>query len=197
MPIDLSNAWKTAHKILNGAVTLLPNIILAVVIFGVFLILAAISKSFIQRMALRRRRAQGVGLLIGRLTQAAVAVVGFLIAFSVVAPSFRAGDLIKMLGIGSVAIGFAFQNILQNFLAGILILLHEPFQLGDVISVTGIEGSVDDIQARATVVSTADGRHVVIPNAVLFTNPVAVGRTRPAPQQTSPPNQPQPSETQA
>ena len=94
-----------------------------------------------------------------------------------VAPSFQAADLIKMLGIGSVAIGFAFQNIPQNFLAGILLLVSEPFQMGDLISVTGIEGNVEDIQARATVVTTKDGRQVVIPNAVLFTNPVAVATT--------------------
>jgi len=100
--------------------------------------------------------------------------VGFLIAISVIAPSFQAADLIKVLGIGTVAIGFAFQNILQNFLAGILLLLQEPFRLGDLISVTGIEGSVSDIQARATVVTTKEGREVVIPNAVIFTNPVAV-----------------------
>jgi small-conductance mechanosensitive channel len=91
-----------------------------------------------------------------------------------VAPSFHASDLIKMLGIGSVAIGFAFQNILQNFLAGILLLLQEPFRLGDVISVTGLEGRVDDIQTRATIISTPDGHRAVIPNAVLFTNPVVV-----------------------
>jgi small-conductance mechanosensitive channel len=55
-----------------------------------------------------------------------VTILGFLIALSVLAPSFRAGDLIKMLGIGSVAIAFAFQNILQNFLAGILLLFRNP-----------------------------------------------------------------------
>jgi len=82
--------------------------------------------------------------------------------------------LIKILGIGSVAVGFAFQNILQNFLAGILILLQEPFSPGDRISVTGIEGSVDDIQPRATIITTKEDNRVVIPNAVLFANPVAV-----------------------
>jgi small-conductance mechanosensitive channel len=55
--------------------------------------------------------------------------------------------------------------------------LQEPFKLGDLISVTGIEGSVSDIQARATVVTTKEGREVIIPNAVIFTNPVAVGHT--------------------
>ena len=77
-------------------------------------------------------------LLLARLVHTTFVVVGFLIAISVVAPSFQAADLIKLLGIGTVAIGFAFQNILQNFLAGILLLLQEPYQLGDFVSVTPI-----------------------------------------------------------
>jgi small conductance mechanosensitive channel len=92
-------------------------------------------------------------------------------------PSFQAGDLVKILGVGSVAIGFAFQNILQNFLAGVLLLLQEPFRLGDCITITGFEGKVEDIQTRATIISTSDGHRIVIPNAVLFTNPVVVGDT--------------------
>ena len=118
-------------------------------------------------------------LLLARLVHTTFVVVGFLIAISVVAPSFQAADLIKLLGIGTVAIGFAFQNILQNFLAGILLLLQEPYQLGDFVSVTGIEGHVSDIQARATIVTTKEGRNVVIPNAVIFTNPVAVAHSEP------------------
>lgn len=176
MPIDVSNAWKTGARLINGAIALVPNILLAIVILIVFLVLAAATKNLLHRFALQRRTRQGAALLLGRLVQTAIVILGFLIALSVVAPSFQAGDLIKMLGIGSVAIGFAFQNILQNFLAGILLLLHEPFRLGDLISVTGIEGNVDDIQARATVITTKEGRKVVIPNAVLFTNPVAVSR---------------------
>ena len=175
-PIDLSNAWKSGARIVNTGIALLPNIVLAIVIFVLFLILASASKSLTQRLTLRRRTHQGVALLVSRLVQTSIVVLGFLIAFSVVAPSFQAADLIKMLGIGGVAIGFAFQNILQNFLAGILLLVSEPFRLGDLISVTGIEGNVDDIQARATVVTTKEGRQVVIPNAILFTNAVAVAR---------------------
>lgn len=64
------------------------------------------------------------------LVHTGIVLIGFLIAITVIAPSFQAADLIKVLGIGTVAIGFAFQNILQNFLAGILLLLQEPFRLG-------------------------------------------------------------------
>lgn len=174
MGIDLSNAWKSGSRIMDVAVSLLPNAILAIVIFVIFLLLASAAKSLVRRATRRRERRQSLGLLLGQLAQVTLIVLGFLIAFSTVAPSFHASDLIKMLGIGSVAIGFAFQNILQNFLAGIIILLNEPFRLGDFISVTGLEGIVEDIQTRATIISTADGHRAVIPNAVVFTNPVVV-----------------------
>jgi len=175
MPVDFSIAWKTGIKILNEVISLLPNIILGLLIFILFLVAASVAKSLTRRIVLRRIIHQGMALLLARLVHTSIALLGFLIAVSVIAPSFQAADLIKVLGIGTVAIGFAFQNILQNFLAGILLLMQEPFRLGDFISVTGIEGKVSDIQARATVITTKEGRSVIIPNAVIFTNPVAVG----------------------
>jgi small-conductance mechanosensitive channel len=174
MPIDLSNAWKSGSRIVDFVISLLPNILLAVVLFAIFLLLASAAKTLVRRLTQRHGRRQNLGILLGHLAHISVVVFGFLVAFSAVAPSFHASDLIKMLGVGSVAIGFAFQNILQNFLAGILLLLQEPFQIGDWISITGFDGKVEDIQARATVISTAEGKRIVIPNAVLFTNPVTV-----------------------
>jgi len=177
MPIDFSNAWKTGVKIINEAISLLPNVVLAIVILLLFLLLAAAGKSLAHKWAQRRRKHQGIALLLARLVQTSIFVLGFLIALSVVAPSFRAGDLIKLLGVGSVAIGFAFQNILQNFLAGILLITAGAISARDLISVIGIEGNVHDIQARATVITTKEDRRVVIPNAILFTSPVAVEST--------------------
>jgi small conductance mechanosensitive channel len=113
-------------------------------------------------------------MVFARLAGAAIIFLGFLVAFSIVAPFFQAADLIKILGIGSVAIGFAFQNILQNFLAGLLLLWAEPFRVGDQVRLENYEGTVQDVQARATIIKTYDGRRVVIPNAELFTNSVTV-----------------------
>lgn len=64
--------------------------------------------------------------------------------------------------------------MLQNFLAGILILVTEPFRIGDQIVFGSYEGTVEDIQTRATIIKTYDNRRVVIPNAELFTNSVTV-----------------------
>lgn len=178
VPIDFSNAWKSGARIINSVISLLPNLVIALVIFAVFLILASMAKSMVRRLSVRHQRHKNLAILLGQLVQTLVLILGFLVSFSVVAPSFRAANLIQMLGIGTVAIGFAFQNILQNFLAGILLLIQEPFDIGDWISVTGIEGRVEDIQTRATMVITQEGKRVVIPNAVLFTNPVAVGEAQ-------------------
>jgi small conductance mechanosensitive channel len=174
MPIDFSNAWKTGVRIINQCISLIPNIVIAILIFLLFLVVASFCSSLVRRIALQRRKHQGIALLLGRIVQTSIVILGFLVSLSVVAPSFQASDLIKVLGIGSVAVGFAFQNILQNFLAGILLLLQEPFRIGDFISVIGIEGNVYDIQSRATVVTTREGRQVIIPNAIIFTSPVAV-----------------------
>src|SRR4029077_11593954 len=115
MPIDFSKAWNSGVKIINETISLLPNLLLAVLIFFPFLLISAGDKSLARRRVQRQRNRQGIALLMARLVQTSILVLGFLIALSVVAPSFKAGDLVKLLGVGTVAIGFAFQNILQNF----------------------------------------------------------------------------------
>lgn len=86
----------------------------------------------------------------------------------------RPGDIIGLLGLGSVAVSFAFQDIFKNFLAGILMLLHEPFQLGDQIIVEGFEGTVEEISMRSTQIMTYQGERVIVPNAIALTNSVRV-----------------------
>jgi small-conductance mechanosensitive channel len=95
---------------------------------------------------------------------------------SIALPSFQAADLVQVLGIGSVAIGFAFRDIFQNFLAGLIILVTDAFHIGDQIIVEseGLEGTVTDIQTRATTIITYDNRQIIIPNATLFTNAVTI-----------------------
>jgi small conductance mechanosensitive channel len=101
-------------------------------------------------------------------------VCGVLIASTMVFPSLRLGDIVGLLGLSSVAIGFAFQDIFKNFLAGILLLLHEPFQLGDQIQVGEFEGTIEDIAIRSTQIRTYQGERIVIPNATIFTSEIQV-----------------------
>jgi len=139
----------------------LPSLGLGVIVFVLFYGASALVSRLILRATAERRH--NVGVVFARLVGAGIILLGFLVSFSIVAPTFGAGDLIKVLGIGSVAIGFAFQNILQNFLAGLLLLWTEPFRVGDQIRLDTFEGTVEDVAARATTIKTYDGKRVVIP----------------------------------
>jgi small conductance mechanosensitive channel len=150
----------------------LPSLALAVIVFCLFYGGSNLVSRLILRATATRRH--NVGVVFARLVGVAVVLLGFLVSFSIVAPSFQAVDLIKVLGIGSVAIGFAFQNILQNFLAGLLLLWTEPFSVGDQIRLDNFEGTVEEIEARATTIKTYDSKRVVIPNAELFTRAVTI-----------------------
>lgn len=153
---------------------MLPNIVLALIVFILFFLAARTVKVLVRRLTRRHRQARNLGLVLGRLSQGIIILVGLFVALSIVIPSFKVGDLVQLLGISGVAIGFAFRDILQNFLAGILILLTEPFQIDDQIVFKDFEGTVENIQTRATMIRTYDGRRIVIPNAELFTNSVTV-----------------------
>jgi small conductance mechanosensitive channel len=171
--IDLSPALARLQSMIEGAIALLPNLLIAALIFLLFLLGARLVAAGVRRV-LRRRASRGLALVLGRLAQWLLGFVGLLVALSILIPTFRAGDLVQLLGISGVAIGFAFRDILQNFLAGILILLTRPFRIGDQIVFKGFEGTVEDIQTRATYLRTYDGRRAVVPNAELFTQAVLV-----------------------
>ena len=84
-----------------------------------------------------------------------------------------------MLGLGSVAVGFAFKDIFENFLAGILIMLRKQMRIGDVIACEDVEGRVEMISLRDTHLRHLSGEIVIVPNAYLFKNPVTVVTQRP------------------
>ncbi|MBD2208163.1 mechanosensitive ion channel family protein [Calothrix sp. FACHB-1219] len=174
MNTELSVAWDKVQSMINGFIALLPNIILALIVFILFLFIASRIKVVVKRLTRNRRYARNLGLVLGRVAQGVTILIGLFISLSIVIPTFRAGDLVQLLGISGVAIGFAFRDILQNFLAGILILLTEPFQINDQIVFKNFEGTVENIETRATTIKTYDGRRIVIPNSELFTNSVTV-----------------------
>jgi small conductance mechanosensitive channel len=175
MSSNFAKFWESAHQMMDSFFTRLPSLIVGIIVFLLFYVLSIVVSRVILRTTRKYRR--NLGVVFARLTGAATILLGFLVAFSVVAPSFQAGDLIKILGISGVAVGFAFQNILQNFLAGLLLFWAEPFRVGDEIKLDNYEGTVEEIQARATIIETYDGRRVVIPRQVDDINS-AVRRTR-------------------
>ncbi|MEM7761345.1 MAG: mechanosensitive ion channel family protein [Cyanobacteria bacterium P01_A01_bin.40] len=169
----LQTAWQQLMQMVKGTIELLPNIIIAIIVFAIFWFVAKFSRRLIKNLT-RKKQSRNLGLVLARLSQGLMILVGAFISLAIVVPSFKPGDLVQLLGVSGVAVGFAFRDILQNFLAGILILITEPFTLNDQIVFKEFEGTVEHIQTRATTIRTYDGRRIVIPNAELFTNSVTV-----------------------
>jgi len=173
--IDLNPA-KALERVdawLDGFVRLLPNLLLALVFLAVVWFVSKWVGRLVNRTATSRER-DNLGDVIGSFVRWGMFLFGALIALTIVVPSMSPGDLIAGLGVSSVAIGFAFKDILQNWLAGMLILLRQPFEIGDQIQVGDFEGTVERIESRATILKTYGGRRVVIPNADIYTSAVTV-----------------------
>jgi len=172
--MDFSIAWQKINQMGRDFMALLPNLLFGLVVFVVFIFIARGVQAGVERLVANRHQSQSLKLLLSRLSYVAALVLGILVTVTIIVPSFTPASLISALGVGGVAIGFAFKDIFQNFLAGVLLLLTEPFKINDQITYKDFEGTVETIQTRATTIKTYDGRRVVIPNAELFINVVTV-----------------------
>ncbi len=158
----------------RGFLEQLPLIGVGVVVFLIFLAIAYFARKIIRSASHKARLDDMLGSLLARIGYIIIIIAGLFIASTVIFPGVNAGDLIAGLGIGSVALGFAFKDVMQNLLAGFLLLLYRPFKIGDQIKVDDFEGTVEEINVRATKIKTYDGERVVIPNSDLYMKSVLV-----------------------
>jgi potassium-dependent mechanosensitive channel len=114
--------------------------------------------------------ARGTPQAISTMVQYAVLVVGFLIAMQVLGVDLN--KLTILMGAFTVGVGFGLQNIINNFVSGLILLFERPIKVGDVIDVGGTVGEVRHIGVRATVIRTPDGSEVIVPNGTLISNQV-------------------------
>lgn len=171
---DVRVVWRTIRGLGESLVARAPYIVIGIIVFLTFLLLARIVKRAIRTAGERTRLDVNLADLLGRLAMLVISALGIFVAAVVIFPTFKPGDLITGLGITSVAIGFAFKDILQNFFAGILILWRQPFVVGDQIRSGNYEGTVEEINVRSTRLKTYEGERAVLPNGDVYTSAVLV-----------------------
>lgn len=170
----LGLAWLTITKMVDGFFLSLPNLIIGLVVLLTFLSLGNVIKDLAAKLAVRAHMDVTLAHALGTVCSVIVSIMGLLITAVITIPHFSMASVIGGLGISSVAIGFAFKDILQNFFAGMLLLWQKPFKIGDEIRTQSFEGRVEDIRIRFTLLRTFDGEMVLIPNGDIYTNPVTV-----------------------
>jgi small-conductance mechanosensitive channel len=161
---------------LTRLVLFVPKLVVSLVVFGITLVVAG-SLSRIVRRAMEQRDASAeLTLLMSKITRWTVIILGSLVALQQV--DFDIAAFLAGLGILGFTIGFALQDVSKNFVAGLLLLLQQPFDIGDTIAVGEFLGTVVTVDLRVTELRTADGRNVLIPNADVLTSPIVkYGRT--------------------
>jgi small conductance mechanosensitive channel len=164
--------WQAAHHMIEKFVDRLPALSVGVVVFIAFYAFSLVVDRIIRRSVPGTR--QNLGVVFARLTAGATILLGFLVAFSICCPllpgrgshqdswHWRRGDWLRI------------SEHLAELSCRFSALWAEPFRVGDEIKLDAYEGTVEEIQTRATIIKTYDERRVVIPNADLFTRSVIV-----------------------
>lgn len=157
------------EQFVDGLIAGLPNFLTALIIFIASLYLARFVSGLLRRAMQRLNSPLNVTNLLAQLARWTVIIIGMITAlqrfFDVTA--FLAG-----LGILGFTVGFALQDVMKNFAAGIILLVQRPFNVGDVIGVSGFDGSVLEINLRTTEIKALDGRFVTMPNADVLSHPI-------------------------
>ena len=179
MQTILQNVQDKVGDVIAQTILILPSILLAIVVLLLTRTAANLVQKGVAKVGAKTLKSLSLRSLLVQTSYVGAWIAGILLASIIAFPEVDFGDLIALLGLGSVAIGFAFQDIFKNFLAGVLLLLQEPFSLGDQIIVDSYEGTVSEIALRSTQIRTYRGEVVVIPNSVVFTSPIQVMTGKP------------------
>ncbi len=154
------------ENLLAQAIFFLPKLTVALVMFLLSLYVAKLAEKTVARTLKSRNVDPELSLLMSHIARWSVVAFGTVVALQQV--NFDVSSFIAGLGIVGFALSFAFQDIAKNFIAGVLLLVQQPFDIGDGIEVSGVGGTVTDIEVRSTTLRTWDGRHVIIPNADVY-----------------------------
>ncbi len=153
-----------------SVINFLPKIIAALVVLVATLLIANLAAKWVSNKSVSRGMKAETARLLGNVVRWAILIPGFIVALEQV--DFNVTGFLAGLGVAGFTIGFALQDISKNFISGILILLRQPFRIGDAVELSGYEGKVTDITLRDTVVQTWDGEVVILPNATVYAEPI-------------------------
>lgn len=173
--MDLVNILiERVQEMLAGFIRMLPQLALASLVLLFTWGVANLAHAGVERMTRRTRLRPSLAQLLVTLSRVLVWIFGILVAMAVVLPGVTAGSLLAVLGLGTVAVGLAFKDIFENFLAGVLIMLRKKMRIGDFIECEGIEGRVELITLRETYLRKLSNELTIVPNSYLFKNPVKI-----------------------
>lgn len=167
----LDPTWARLRDLGYGTVAKLPLLAVAFLVLAVAVVLGSLLSRWGGPSFLRTRN-PFLQNLIRRAIQGAVVLAGVIVALDLLDATALVGAVVGTAGLAGLALGFAFKDIVENYLAGTILAVRQPFAKNDHIRVDTFEGKVVRLTARETILMTLDGNHVRLPNALIFRSPM-------------------------
>lgn len=168
---QLEPTWARLRELGYGFVAKLPLLGVAALIVALTAVLGWLLSRW-GGPAFLRTRNPFLQNLIRRFVQGALLLVGVVVALDLLDAAALVGAVVGTAGLAGLALGFAFKDIVENYLAGTILAFRQPFAKNDHIRVESFEGKVVRLTARETILMTLDGNHVRLPNALVFRSPL-------------------------
>jgi small conductance mechanosensitive channel len=175
--VGIEKAWGLLTAKLLGwmreFILLLPNLAVAVAVQVGFWLLAKLARNLLARLLRRISHSEQVNKLLAQAIYLALIAAGFFVALGILDLQKTLASLLAGAGILGLALGFAFQDIAANFMAGIYLSIEHPFRPGHLIRSKDIQGIVQRIRLRWTEIAAPEGQVLLVPNKQVFENPIS------------------------
>jgi small-conductance mechanosensitive channel len=156
----------------KNTVRFLPNLVLIMIMLLLTIVVSRRSQRLVYQLSARTQAPREISELLGRMARIGVLLIGMLVVLGRLGLGSAVLSFVAGLGVAGIVIGFALQDIVKHFAAGVLLLMLRPFRIGDEVRIGDYVGLIKDVQLRATVLRTENGDEVLIPNADVYNSAI-------------------------
>ena len=160
-------------QFLNKIYEHIPNIISSIIILVIFLILGRVFKGVIEKVFNNKNSNNAISKVLSNIVKNLIVIVGIITALGTLGVNVSA--IVAGLGLTGFAFGFAFKDMLSNFISGVIVFIYEPFKLGDIVKIESNVGKVVDINLRYVTLET-DTENILVPNSLCVSKTVVVNK---------------------
>lgn len=160
------------YTYLESFILVLPKLLMAAIAFTILYLLANRTKRIVNSKLTQQMDDPLLARFLSRIVKIIIVLFALMVVMKILGLTDIAAGLLTGASVSAIVIGFAFKDIGENFLAGIILAFNRPFRVGDVVELNGDTGSVVALDMRTTQIKTFDGKDIYIPNADVMKNPV-------------------------
>jgi len=168
----INDVWAEFGKYYNTLVEWIPSLLIGMVVLIIFLLIARGLRTILTKYLVKRTEDLLIAQFIIRMAYILLVVIGIVAALGAGGFEGIATNLLAGAGLSAILLGFAFKDIGENFLAGILLAFKRPFRIGDLVEMQNTIGRISGLNLRETLLKTLDGKDVFIPNSMIIKNPI-------------------------